>query len=50
MAGMGVLQTRARVGQGNLWVWKITIAPGETIGLMKEVDEAIESAGGWPMK
>jgi predicted helicase len=29
---------------------KIVIALGETIRLMGEVDEAIESAGGWPMK
>ncbi|MBU2610446.1 MAG: hypothetical protein KJ606_05810 [Chloroflexi bacterium] len=29
---------------------KIVNAIGETIRLMGEVDEAIESAGGWPMK
>jgi hypothetical protein len=37
-------------GKETFRVWKITIAPGETIGLIKEVDEAIESAGGWPVK
>jgi hypothetical protein len=29
---------------------KIVYALGETIRLIGEVDEAIESAGGWPMK
>lgn len=29
---------------------KVASALGETIRIMKEVDEVIESAGGWPVK